>query len=71
MVANRHITKIIIAVMAAAVALCLCAGAFSGTLAKLLGGTAVKMEYETSLSLDVKVNRKIIINLRQTSAILI
>ncbi len=49
MVANKHTGKIIIAVMAVAVALCLLAVGFSGTLNELFGGTGVKMEYETRL----------------------
>lgn len=48
-VANKHITKIIIAVMAVAVALCFLAVAFSGQLTEALGGTGVKMEYESKL----------------------
>ena len=49
MVANKHITKIILAVMAAAVVLCFLAIAFSGKLTELLGGTGVRMEYEYKL----------------------
>jgi len=49
MVANKHITKIIIAVMAVAVVLCFLAIAFSGQLAEALGGTGVNMEYESKL----------------------
>ncbi len=49
MVANKHISKIIIAVMAAAVVLCFLAIAFSGRLTKALGGTGVRMEYESKL----------------------
>ena len=49
MVANRHISKIILAVMAAAVVLCLLAVAFSGKLTELFGGTGVRMEYESRL----------------------
>ena len=49
MVANRHISKIILAVMAAAVALCFLACLFSDALTELLGGNGVNMEYETKL----------------------
>lgn len=49
MAENKHISKIIIAVTAVAVALCLLAVGFSGTLNELFGGTGVKMEYETKL----------------------
>ena len=49
MAANKHITKIIIAVMAAAVVLCFLAIAFSGQLTEWLGGTGVSMEYESKL----------------------
>ena len=49
MVANKHVSKIILAVMAVAVVLCLLAVAFSGPLTELLGGTGVKMEYESKL----------------------
>ena len=49
MVANRHISKIVVAVMAAAVILCILAVVFSGRLTELLGGTGVRMEYESKL----------------------
>lgn len=49
MAANKHISKIIIAVMAAAVVLCLLVTAFSGQLTEALGGTGVRMEYESKL----------------------
>ena len=49
MIAHKHITKIIAAVMAATVILCLCAAAFSDRLAEALGGTGVSMEYESKL----------------------
>ena len=49
MVAKKHSTKIILAVMAVAVVLCLLAVAFSGPLTKLFGGTGVKVEYESKL----------------------
>ena len=49
MVANKHIAKIIVAVMAVAVVLCLVFVAFSGEITALLGGRAVRMEYESAL----------------------
>ena len=49
MVANKHISKIIIAVMALAVVLCLLAVVFSSSLSLAFGGTSVTMEYETEL----------------------
>lgn len=49
MVANKHTTKIIIAIMACAVIFCFAAVAFSDKLTELLGGTAVTMEYEKEL----------------------
>ena len=49
MVANKHITKIIVAVMAVAVVLCFLAITFSGRLTETLGGTGVRMEYESKL----------------------
>ena len=49
MVTNKHITKIIIVVMAAAVVLCFLLSAFSGGLSKQLGGAGIKMEYESKL----------------------
>ena len=49
MVANKHIEKIILALMAAAVVLCLLAAAFSDQLTEALGGTGVTMEYESKL----------------------
>ncbi len=49
MVAHKHIVKIIAAVMAAAVCLCLCAAAFSDRLTEAVGGGGVSMEYETAL----------------------
>ncbi len=49
MVANKHSTKIILAVMAAAVVLCLVAVVFSGPLTELFGGSGVKVEYESKL----------------------
>ncbi len=63
MAANKHISKIIIAVMAAAAVLCLLAVAFSGRLTTLLGGTGVTMEYESKLfdtdeviSIDIRMD---------------
>ena len=49
MVANKHISKIILAVMAAAIVLCFLASLFSGALTELLGGKNVRMEYESKL----------------------
>ena len=49
MVANKHIEKIILAVMAIAVVLCLLAVANADTLTAWLGGTGVTMEYESKL----------------------
>ena len=49
MLAHKHITKLIAAVMAAAVCLCLCAVAFSGEITEAVGDTGISMEYETKL----------------------
>ncbi len=49
MVANKHISKIIVALMAIAVILCMLAVAYSEKLTEALGGTGVKMEYESEL----------------------
>ena len=49
MVANKHFSKIIVAVMAIAVVMCFLAIAFSGQLTEAMGGTGVKMEYESKL----------------------
>jgi spore coat protein CotH len=49
MVANKHIDKIIISVMAAAALLCLIAVGCSGKLTELAGGTTVAMEYPEKL----------------------
>ena len=49
MIANKHISKIIIAITAVAVVLCFVSIAFASELTDLLGGTGVKMEYETKL----------------------
>lgn len=49
MVENKHISKIIIILMAIAVVLCLLAAVFSDKLTVLFGGTDVRMEYEYEL----------------------
>ena len=49
MVAGKHITKIIIALMAVAVIICFGAIAYAGKLNEMLGGSGVSMEYETKL----------------------
>ena len=49
MVANKHFPKIVLAVVAVAVVLCLLAVAFAGPLTELFGGVGVKMEYESKL----------------------
>ena len=49
MVTNKHFTKGIVVVMAVAVVLCFLAMAFADELSVLLGGTGVKMEYESRL----------------------
>ncbi len=49
MISNKHISKIIVALMAVAVTVCLLAIGFSSSLATILGGTAINMEYETEL----------------------
>ena len=49
MLAHKHITKIVAAVMAAAVCLCLCAVAFSGQLTAWAGDKGIAQEYETAL----------------------
>lgn len=49
MVANKHISKIIIAVMTVAVVLCFLAISFSEQLTEAFGGTGVSMEYESKL----------------------
>ncbi len=49
MIANKHISTIIVAVMAAAVVLCFLAVAFSDRLTEQLGGAGVQMEYESML----------------------
>ena len=49
MVANKHVSKIIIALMAIAVILSLLAVVFSDKILEKAGGTGVKVEYETKL----------------------
>ena len=49
MVENKHVSKIIIVLMTAAVALCFLAMAYSNQLSSLLGGKSVTMEYESKL----------------------
>ena len=49
MIAYKHITKVIGAVMAAAVAVCFLAMAFSQNLAETFGGNVVSMRYESEL----------------------
>ncbi|MEE5990564.1 MAG: CotH kinase family protein [Lachnospiraceae bacterium] len=49
MVTNKHISKIIIAVMTVAVVLCFLAILFSEQLKEAFGGTGVSMEYESKL----------------------
>ena len=49
MIANKHITKIVAVIMAAAACLCLAAMLLAGTLTQVLGGTGVTMEYESKL----------------------
>lgn len=49
MVASKHVSKIIIAVMAAAVILCFLAVGYASDLTELIGGLGVRMEYETAL----------------------
>ena len=49
MIANKHITKIVAVIMAAAVCLCLAAMLLAGTLTQALGGTGITMEYESKL----------------------
>ena len=49
MIANKHISKIIIAITAVAVALCILAAVFYDDLSAVLGGVGVNMEYETKL----------------------
>ena len=49
MIASRHITRIVAAVMAIAVCLCFCAAAFSESITAAAGDSGVTMEYETAL----------------------
>jgi len=49
MVTNKHISKIIVVVMAVAVLLCFLTMSFSDELTELLGGTGISMEYESKL----------------------
>ena len=63
MVSNRHFTKIIIVIMAAAVASCFLMMLNSDKLSDLLGGRSVSMEYESELfdtekiiSIDIKMD---------------
>ena len=49
MIANQHITKIILVIMAIAVCLCLAAMLFAGELTQALGGADITMEYESKL----------------------
>ena len=63
MVAEKHISKFILALMAAAVVLCLLAIAYAGELTELLGGPGVNMEYESKLfntdeviSIDIRMD---------------
>ena len=49
MIASRHITKAVAAVMAIAVCLCFCAAAFSERITAAAGGSGVTREYETAL----------------------
>ncbi len=49
MVSNRHISKIILVIVAIAALLCMAAVAYSEELTDLLGGKGVRMEYETEL----------------------
>ena len=65
MVANKHISKIIIALAVVAVVLCLLAAGFSGKLSEYFGGTGVTMEYETKLfdtdeviSIDIQMDEE-------------
>ena len=65
MVTNKHISKIIVVLMAAAVALCFIAIANSSKLVEALGGTSVTMEYESKLfntdeiiSIDIQMDEE-------------
>ena len=63
MVSNKHITKIVAVVAAAAVIFCLLAVGLSAKVNEALGGTGVRMEYESKLfdtseiiSVDIKMD---------------
>ena len=65
MAANKHISKIIIALTAIAVLLCFLAIGYSSKLSELLGGNSVKMEYEEKLfntdeviSIDIQMDEE-------------
>jgi spore coat protein CotH len=49
MIANKHISKLVIFLMALAVILCFVIIGYSSQLNELMGGTKVKMEYESKL----------------------
>lgn len=49
MITNKHISKIVIAIMVVAVTLCFLAVIFSKQLTEMMGGTGVTMEYESKL----------------------
>ena len=49
MISNRYITKVIAAIMAFAVCLCMAAVYYSSAIAEAAGGTGVAMEYESEL----------------------
>ena len=65
MIANKHISKIIIAIVAVAVVACFLAIGFSGKLTELFGGRSVRMEYESKLfdtdeiiSIDIQMDEE-------------
>ena len=49
MIAYKHVSKIIVALMAIAVTLCFLAVMFADPLSEMMGGSTVRMEYETAL----------------------
>lgn len=49
MIAYKHVSKIIVALMAIAVTLCFLAVMFADPLSEAMGGSTVRMEYETAL----------------------
>ena len=49
MIAQKHMTKIAAALMAAAVCLCLAAIIFAGKISESLGGLGIEMEYKSRL----------------------